>query len=509
LQNKALQPPLTIREMILPNVKTEGAIAIEDIWGRKTSYKELYDQISDVVGVFNGAGFRRNDRIAMALPSGPEMAVAVIALTCGFTTIPLNPSQTLLEYGRILPEVNAKAMIVEKGSESLAGKAAKDQGMELMELVISKGDRSGIFSLASFDTRTTIEPEFACPEDVANVILTSGTTAKPKLVPWTHSMIYWGNYFSNLNSGLISSDRLLTFNPLFHAAGLTNIYRALYCGGTVICPPAFQASEFFRWFDITKPTVYGATPVMQQSILEMVDGNVEIILRSRLRFIRVGTASLPSKTLKELEGIFGVLVVETYASTEVIGIGSSSFSLEHKPGVLIPVIPELRIIDHTGKLVPQGELGEIAVKGPNVFKGYENDPEANKAAFVDGWFRTGDLGYLDEEGYLHLGGRVKEVINKGGEKVAPQDVEEALMEHQAVAEAVAFPVPHPTLGEDVVAAVVLKKGQYVGEKDLRSFLFDRLAYFKVPTRIVFVESIPKGATRKVNRLDMAQTLGLL
>jgi acyl-CoA synthetase (AMP-forming)/AMP-acid ligase II len=181
----------------------------------------------------------------------------------------------------------------------------------------------------------------------------------------------------------------------------------------------------------------------------------------------------------------------------------------HRLGALKPVAPEIEIMDENGNELRQGELGEIAVRGPTVFKGYEDDAEANKAAFVDGWFRTGDLGYFDGEGYLHVAGRVKEMINKGGEKVAPQEIDNTLMEHPAVADAVTFPVPHQTLGEDVNTAIVLRGGEQVTEGELRSFLFDRLTYFKVPTRIIFVKAIPKGVTGKANRSDMARMLGFL
>ena len=503
------QPSLTLREIVFFNGQDQGATAIEDLDGRKTTYGQLHDHVSNVVGMLNGAGFRRNDRIAIALPNGPELAVAVVALTCGFTTIPLDPNETTFEYERYLQRVRAKALLVERESGQLARKVAKDLGVEIIELIKSEDSRAGMFSLLGFDGIDKREPEFAKPEDIANILLTSGTTFRPKIVPWTHSMICWGAYYNQLSLPLTPSDRYLITNPFFHAGGLSNISRALYGGGTIICSPGFQRSEFFRWIDQVRPTIYSTPPAVQQSIIEMVKENIGVISRSRLRFIRTGMTSLPSKTLKKLEEVFGVPVVELYSSTEVNGIGQSALCMGHRLGALKPVAPEIEIMDENGNELHQGELGEIAVRGPNVFKGYEDDPDANKAAFVDGWFRTGDLGYFDGEGYLYLRGRVKEMINKGGMKVAPQDVEEAIMEHPAVAEAVAFPVPHPTLGEDVAAAVVLKKGQNVSENDLRASLFDRLAYFKVPTRIIFVESIPKGATGKANRLDMAQTLALL
>jgi acyl-CoA synthetase (AMP-forming)/AMP-acid ligase II len=509
MPEKPSQPSLTIREMVFFNGQDYGATAIEDLEGRKTTYGQLYDHVRNLVGMLNGAGFRRNDRIAITLPSGPEMAVAVIALTCGFTTIPLNPNQTALEYERYLQHVHARALLVEGGSGLHARKVAKDLGMEILELIKCEDGRAGIFSLAGLEGIAKGEPEFAKPEDIANILFTSGTTFKPKIVPWTHSMICWGHYYNQLNLPFLPSDRYLILNPLFHAAGLNNIYRPLYTGGTIICSPGFQRSEFFQWLDQARPTIYSAVPAVHQSIIEMAQENMDVISRSRLRLIRAGSTSLPSKTLKELEGVFGVPVVETYSSSEVIGIGRSPPCMGHRSGALKPVAPEIEIMDEKGKELHQGELGEIAVRGPNVFKGYENDPEANAAAFVDGWFRTGDLGYFDGEGYLHVAGRVTEMIDKGGEKVAPQEIDNALLEHPAVIEAVAFPVHHQTLGEDIDAVVVLKEGEQVTDGEIRSFLFDRLAYFKVPTRIIFVKEIPKGATGKANRSDMARILELL
>jgi len=509
MPEKSSRPPLTIRDMVFFNGQDQNAIAVEDLDGRKTTYGQLHDHVRNVVGMLNGAGFRRNDRIAIALPSGPEMAVAVVALTCGFTTIPLNPNQMALEYDRYLQDVHARALLVEKGSELAVRKVAKDLGVEIIELIKSEDGRAGIFSLAGFDSIGEHDPEFAKPEDIAYILSTSGTTFKPKIVPWTHSMICWAIYYHQLSLPLTPSDRALILNPLFHAAGLNNIYRPLYAGGTIICSPGFQRSEFFRWIDQTRPTIYSAVPAVQQSIIEMAKENMDVISRSRLRLILAGTTSLPSKTFKELEEVFGVPVVESYGSTEAIAIGRSLPSMGHRLGALKPVAPEIEIMDENGNELRQGELGEIAVRGPTVFKGYEDDAEANKAAFVDGWFRTGDLGYFDGEGYLHVAGRVKEMINKGGEKVAPQEIDNTLMEHPAVADAVTFPVPHQTLGEDVNTAIVLRGGEQVTEGELRSFLFDRLTYFKVPTRIIFVKAIPKGVTGKANRSDMARMLGFL
>ena len=180
-----------------------------------------------------------------------------------------------------------------------------------------------------------------------------------------------------------------------------------------------------------------------------------------------------------------------------------------KPGTVgIASGPEVAIMDHDGKLLPRGLTGEIVIRGPNVTAGYANNPKANAEAFTHGWFRTGDQGVMDADGYLSLTGRLKEIINRGGEKIAPREVDDVIMDHPAVAQVVTFGMPHEKLGEDVAAAVVLKEGQSVGEKELRDFVAGKLADFKVPKKILFLPEIPKGATGKLQRIGLAAKLGL-
>lgn len=482
--------------------------AIEDVRGRKMTYGQLQEHTSRFVGGLNSIGFRRNDRIAIVMPDGPEIAATLVSVASGFTAIPLNPAYTAPEFEQYLSKIKAKALLVERGSRSYSREVAKSLGLELFELAPRDGGEGGPFALTALESRGKEEPDFAKPEDIAFVMLTSGTTALPKRIPLTHTNLCWGMYYMEKPSGVVTADRGLILFPFFHSVGILRLLIALFTKGTAICAPGFRPSEFFEWLDKTRPTTYIGTPTMHQIIVAMAKDHREVVSRSSLTWIRTAAAAMPFKLMRELEETFGVPVVEAYGSTEVTGVGLSPRPpLEHKPAAVIPCI-DVAIIDELGNVVPTGTLGEITVRGPNVFKGYEDDPETNALVFLDGWFKTGDLGYRDGDGYLHLSGRVKEVINKGGEKVAPQEIDEALLEHPAVGEAVTFPVPHPTLGEDVNVAVVLNRGQSASEDELRTYLFERLAHFKVPTRILILPEIPKGPTGKVKRFEMAKALGL-
>jgi acyl-CoA synthetase (AMP-forming)/AMP-acid ligase II len=300
--------------------------------------------------------------------------------------------------------------------------------------------------------------------------------------------------------------------PLFHIHGLiAAVSSSLAAGGEVWCSPGFNALKVFAWMDEAKPTWYTAVPTMHQAILARAERNKDSVARAGLRFIRSSSASLPPQVMAELEKTFGAPVIESYGMTEAAHQMTSNPlpPRARKPGsVGIAAGPEVAIMDEAGNLLPQGGLGEIVIRGPNVTKGYEANPDANAKAFADGWFRTGDQGTLDEEGYLRITGRLKELINRGGEKVSPLEVDEILMDHPAVAQVVTFGMPHDKLGEEVAAAIVLREGLSAGERELRDFCGMRLADFKVPRRIVIVAEIPKGATGKLQRIGLAAKLGL-
>jgi acyl-CoA synthetase (AMP-forming)/AMP-acid ligase II len=300
--------------------------------------------------------------------------------------------------------------------------------------------------------------------------------------------------------------------PLFHIHGLiAGVLAPLSAGSFVFCTPGFNALKFFAWMDEAAPSWYTAVPTMHQAILGRAARNADAIASARLRFVRSSSASLPPQVMTELEATFGVPLIEAYGMTEAAHQMASN-PLPPRPryagSVGIAAGPEVAIMDEQGALLPAGSVGEVVIRGPNVTPGYRNNPQANASAFTNGWFRTGDQGVLDEAGYLRLTGRLKEIINRGGEKISPREVDEVILDHPAVAQVVTFAVPHPKLGEDVAAAVVLKEGLALTERELQQFVGQRLADMKVPRKVLFVAEIPKGATGKLQRIGLAEKLGL-
>jgi acyl carrier protein len=311
---------------------------------------------------------------------------------------------------------------------------------------------------------------------------------------------------------LTPADRCLNVMPLFHIHGLAGaLLSSLACGASVVCTPGFEVARFFEWLARFRPTWYTAVPTMHQALLREAARHLEALAAAPLRLIRSCSAALPPQVMAELERVFNAPVIESYGMTEASHQMTSNPlpPRKRKPGsVGIAAGPEVVILGPDWSALPAGTCGEVAIRGPNVTPGYENNPEANETAFAGGWFRTGDQGYVDEEGYLFLTGRLKEIINRGGEKLSPREIDEALLDHPAVAQALAFAIPHPTLGEDVGAAVVLREGRVASPVELRAFAARRLADFKVPRTVVLLEEIPKGPTGKPQRIGLAERLGL-
>jgi oxalate---CoA ligase len=463
------------------------------------------------VASLNAMGIGRNDRVGMVLPNGPEMAAAFISVASGATTAPLNPAYRAEEFDFYLSDLNAKALIIQQGMESPARAVAAARNIPIVELIPSEGP-AGDFTLSASLSGTAAHPGEAQAEDVALVLHTSGTTSRPKIVPLrqinvTASAAHIGHFLE-----LAPGDCCMNIMPLFHIHGLiAAVLSSLAAGASVSCTPGFNAFKFFAWYDEVRPTWYTAVPTMHQALLGLTARNAEIIARGRLRFIRSSSASLPPQVMTALEQAFHVPVIEAYGMTEAAHQMASN-PLPPRPhyagSVGIAAGPQIAIMDDDGNILPSGGLGEIVIRGRNVTAGYENNPDANAKAFTNGWFRTGDQGTLDEAGYLRLTGRLKEIINRGGEKVSPLEVDEILMDHPAVAQVVTFAMPHSKLGEEVAAAIVLREGHTLEEAALRDFCALRLAQFKVPRRIVFLAEIPKGATGKLQRIGLAEKLGL-
>jgi acyl-CoA synthetase (AMP-forming)/AMP-acid ligase II len=352
----------------------------------------------------------------------------------------------------------------------------------------------------------------AQPDDVALVLHTSGTTSRPKIVPLSQTNVCATAAHIRETLALTPADRCLNVMPLFHIHGLmAAVLSSLGAGASVFCTPGFNALRFFSWVQEANPTWYTAVPTMHQAILARADRNREIIESASLRLVRSSSASLPPQVMQELEQTFRAPVIESYGMTEAAHQMASNPlpPRARKPGTVgVAAGPEIAIMDDAGSLLAPGETGEVVIRGPNVTRGYQNNPQANAAAFTHGWLRTGDQGVMDVEGYLTITGRLKEIINRGGEKISPREVDEVLLDHPAVVQAVTFAMPHDKLGEEVAAALVLNAGAAVTENEIREFARSRLADFKVPRRIVILDEIPKGPTGKLQRIGLAKQLGL-
>jgi oxalate---CoA ligase len=464
------------------------------------------------VATLNGFGIGRGDRVALVLPNGPEMAAAFLAMGCGVTAAPLNPSYKADEFDFYLSDLNAHALAIAEGMDSPARAVAASRGIPIVEVV--PGEAAGEFSLRPQAplSGTPRLAGMAEAEDIALVLHTSGTTSRPKIVPLRHINVTASAYHVGAALALSGEDVCLNIMPLFHIHGLIAATLAsVAAGGAVCCTSGFNAFRFFGWLDEVRPTWVTAVPTMHQALLPYAERNKDIIAKGRLRLLRSSSASLPPQVMTALEAAFGVPVLESYGMTEAAHQMASNPlppSPRHPGSVGVAAGPEVAIMDEAGGLLPAGAPGEVVIRGRNVTAGYEANPEANSKAFTDGWFRTGDEGWLDEAGYLRLTGRLKEIINRGGEKVSPLEVDAVLMDHPAVRQVVTFAMPHAKLGEEVAAAVVLREGQALDEAGLREFAATRLAAYKVPRRVVFLDEIPKGATGKLQRIGLAARLGL-
>ncbi|MBR0682313.1 AMP-binding protein [Roseomonas eburnea] len=487
-----------------------GAAAIRGTNDRPAmSFGALRELCGRTVATLNRLGIGRGDRVAIVLPNGPEMAAAFLAVGAGATTAPLNPAYRAEEFTFYLTDLEARALVILHGMASDAREVAARLSIPVLDLV--PGVAAGDFTLEGGAPGNAAKPGLAWPEDAALVLHTSGTTARPKIVPLTQANICASarNIARTLELG--PDDACLNIMPLFHIHGLmAAVLASVGAGGAVVCTPGFDALRFFRWLDEERPSWVTAVPTMHQAILARAERNADIIRRARLRFLRSSSASLPGPVMRQLEEVFSAPLVESYGMTEAAHqMCSNPLAGPRKPGsVGQPAGPEVAIMDEDGALLPPGAIGEVVIRGPNVTAGYEANPEANAKAFTNGWFRTGDQGAFDADGFLTLTGRLKELINRGGEKVSPLEVDGVLSGHPAVAQALTFAIPHVKLGEEVGAAVVLRDGMGCTERELREFAARHLADFKVPRRVVFLEEIPKGATGKLMRIGLAEKLGL-
>ena len=477
---------------------------------RSLSYERLWQQIEGTVAWLNAANIGRGDRVAIVLQNGPEMAVAFLGVSAGAAAAPLNPAYRAQEFDFYLTDLRAKALIVQRGDGSPAVEVAKARGMTIFELSPMADDEAGLFALNGDRLIGREGGHYSESSDVALVLHTSGTTSRPKIVPLTVANL--SASARNVAASLLLSraDRCLNVMPLFHIHGLVaGALASLSAGASVICTAGFDGDSFFGWLNDLRPSWYTAVPTIHQEIVRRAPPAGRIVGCHQLRFIRSSSAALAPSILSELEAVFDAPVIDAYGMTEAAHqIASNPLPPRKRmPGsVGLATGCQVAIVDEEGTLLPAGHAGEVVIRGPNVTLGYDDNPAANAVAFRNGWLRTGDQGVLDEQGYLSLTGRLKEIINRGGEKVAPREIDEVLLRHADVREAVAFGMPHSTLGEAVAAAVVPRDGKTLSEGEIREFAIKHLPDFKVPTRIVIVTEIPKGPTGKLQRIGLADRL---
>ncbi len=480
---------------------------------RPLPYGELLALVTRTVEQLNAFGIGRGDRVATVLENGPEAATTVLGVATGATVAPLNPAYRADEFQFYLTDLRANALLVQAGVPSVAREVAARLAIPILELHPRREAGAGAFTLelpARRAPATRGGPGVA--DDVALLLHTSGTTARPKIVPLLQRNLVASAHHIAATLQLRPGDVCLNVMPLFHIHGLmAGMFASLAAGAQVACTPHFSALRFFAWVEEIAPTWYTAVPTMHQAVLARAPRHADVCARSRIRLVRSSSARLSIPVLRKLEAVFRAPVIESYGMTETAHqIASNPLPpAQREPGsVGLAAGPEVAIMDDAGDLLPPGEAGEIVVRGPNVMPGYENNPEANARAFTSGWFRTGDQGFLDEEGYLRITGRLKELINRGGEKISPSEVDEVLLHHPAIEQAVTFAIRHDKLGEEVGAAVVLHDGKTATEHELKAFAEEHLAHFKVPRKIVFVREIPKGPTGKLQRIGLAGKLGL-
>ena len=496
----------TIRNMI--NQQNDDLIFLTSEKNEKLSYGEFKIFNEKISRQLAATNIINSDRAAIVLPNGPLMASSFLSISSYMSAAPLNPSYKQEEFEFYLDDLKPKFLLVEPNSKSLAVIAAKNLNLPVFEMKISDNQPLGTFELFDKETNYKNPNDY----DEALVLHTSGTTSRPKIVPLSNLNIFTSAVNISKSLKLTADDHCLNIMPLFHIHGLIAVLSASAKVGASVCASnGFNALKFLDLAETQNITWYSGVPTMHQAILLRAQKNSDKAKKLNLRFIRSSSASLPPAIFKQLNDIFQTPVIEAYGMTEATHQMTSNPlpPAIQKPGLVgMPAGPEICIMNDKNEKLPQGEIGEICIKGDNVTNGYENNPEANKQSFVNDWFRTGDEGFFDEDGYLKISGRLKEIINKGGEKISPLEVDNILMDFPPIDQALCFGYKDKMLGEDIAVAIKLKENKSCTEDDIKSYANEKLAKFKIPKKIFIVEDIPKGATGKLQRIGLAKKFGL-
>lgn len=499
--------PTTIPALISSKADADGShTALSDANGLALTYAQLAAANDRLVTKLSEHGIRRSSRLAVVLPNGLHVAVGLLAASSAAISVPLAPQATADEYRVWFQTGRITHMLTSAGASPVARDVANRLGLQVLELL---HDTEGYrIEGAAAWTACSGCASPPMPGDVAVVLMTSGSTGTPKRVPLTHGNLMAGTMSVARSLELGASDRVLVMWEQYHVGGVVDLLLApLASGGTAFFAGSFDAQRFFELLDRVRPTWFQGVPTTLRELLVHARMTGRLPVASSLRLLRAVAAPLTPGLMRELEAAFGVPVIQTFGMTEASPLITTNRLPPgcRKPGSTGSACEcEVAIPGPAGEPLPHGTTGEVGVRGPNVFAGYEDDPETNARVFRHGWFMTGDVGRLDADGFLFLTGRVKEMINRGGEKIAPAEVEEVASLHPAVSQAAAFAIPHTTLGEDVGLAVVPRGTEPIDREAIRSHIALHLSRFKVPAVVLVLDELPRTPIGRVRRRALVE-----
>jgi oxalate---CoA ligase len=469
------------------------------------TYVSLLTAVDNLIVELYSAGVNSRDRVCMVAPNGVVMAITLLAVSSFATAVPLNPAYTAKEFESYFREMRVRWLLVFEGHETQALDVAR--ALQLGLIRVSPKSLSVLGDKPRDGQITSVGDIVASSDDICLILLTSGSTGRPKKVPLTHRNVLASTAHICQSLLLSSADKCLCMWEQFHVGGLVDLLLVpLASGGSVLCAGGFNAQRLLELVGKHDITWFQAVPTTLHELSVQARRSQRQVSSTRLRFIRSVAAALSPTLMEEIEGLFDVPVLQTFGMTEA---GPLITTNRLPPGrrkagsVGSPAGPNVKVVGPDGDELPPGVAGKIMIHGENVFSGYEDAPEANKDSFQDGWFYTGDNGYFDPDGFLFLTGRTKEMINRGGEKISPQEIDDVLQLHPKIAQAAAFSVKHQTLGEDVGVAVVLKSGQKLSAAEIRAHVAKHLVSFKIPQRINFLDKMPRDHVGRINRAALA------
>ncbi|MEO0797241.1 MAG: non-ribosomal peptide synthetase [Verrucomicrobiota bacterium] len=505
----ATTPDTTLRERIEGIASQSSNNHLLEAPGHEPlSYAAVLELIAHISQYFQDASANSHPRIAIAVTDSPQSVTCFLAAMSAGVACPVNPRERLSSYREYFRELKPDLLVWSRDANEAAVEAAQGLALPVHELVRPPSGPAGEFSLEQIhETATAAQRPQGAVEDIALILPTSGSTGMPKRAPHRLHHLWTTACNTAATLELSASDRNLLAIPMFHAHGLVSgVLMPLVSGGTIVCPGIFAIEHWDDWMATYRPTWYSVGPTVHREIMAHLRERDVMRPYPALRFVRSGSAPLESSFIREVNERLGVPLIEAYGLSEAPHVSCNPIQSPRSGSVGQSVGPKIAIIDDNGCERPTDECGEIALKGETIIRGYDGEEQA-PAKHVDQWFRTGDYGRLDENGYLYIEGRIKEIINRGGEKVMPLEVDRALATHPSVSGALSFSVPHPTLGEDIAAAVTLRAGNKVTETELRAHALTALGYIKSPSRILIVPSFPTGPTGKPLRSKLWEAYG--